>query len=54
MGLSIDHEHMFGEQFGEQIEENRPAASGRNPNQSGPLSPTDTPFERLWSRRSRV
>jgi hypothetical protein len=52
--LLLEAEHMFGEQFGEQIEENRPAPSRRKPNESGPPRLSDTRLGRLWSRRSRV
>ena len=43
-----------GEQAGEQIEGNREVSRNCKLNESGPLDPTDTPLERLWSRRSRV
>jgi hypothetical protein len=47
-------EHTFGEQVGEQIEGNREVSRNCKLNESGPLSPTETPLERLWSRRSGV
>jgi hypothetical protein len=52
--VRVAGEHVFADQSGDQIEENRDLAGGTKPNESGPLHPTDTRFERLWSRRSRV
>src|SRR5580704_4312641 len=48
------HEHMFGEQFGEQIERNRRELRSKKPSKHGLYHLSDTPSLRLGAGRSQV